>query len=391
MAKPSLEAEQPTYEIVGKVERFDQRDHPNARRALVPGTPEYEEYYSAHAECKEWDDENRRLRATMTKRKGEKDPVNTQFRTAVFYGRYVLGLQSIVDGTVHLAKAPSDVPQRVDVDPDEMTRKIKAFAMYLGAAKVRITKLRQEWVYTNFAHPYTPEPYGKRVELDYENVICMAFPQDMRMIKCGVGTAVETEVGWKYAYGSLASVVLAQFIRGTGWRARALPPENAPYLVVPTFVDAGIGEQGRCGHVVTKEFGNKFRPGAVATDMPLAIDKPVDFGLQDFCEKCQICADYCPSHAITHEGKEVIRGVRRWHLDSAKCRRYWDTIGSTCGICQAVCPWSHQNNLVHDTVRELAQSSPPLRKLLVQGEKIFYGKFKPAPQPDWIKLKGTRN
>ena len=389
MVRPACEAGQPTYEVVGPVERFDQRDQPNARLALVPGTPEYEEYYSRHPESKEWDDENRRLRAAALKRHRETDPINQQLVPALFYARHVLGAQSIVEGATQSAIQPGGVPKRVDVDPEEMSRKIKAFGRYLGAAKVRITRLKPEWVLTNFAHPYTPEPYGKPVALDYENIVCMAFSQNRSMISCGTGIAKSVEVGWKYAYGSVVSIIVAHFIRSIGWRARALPPENAPYLVVPTFIDAGIGEQGRTCHVVTKEFGNNFRPGAVATDMPLALDKPVDFGLQDFCDRCLLCADYCPSGAITRGGKEVIRGVRRWPFEGNKCRRYWDRLGGSCAICQAVCPWSHPNNLLHDTVREVAQKFPPLRKWLIHGERLVYGKYKPAPEPDWIRTKGT--
>ena len=121
----------------------------------------------------------------------------------------------------------------------------------------------------------------------------------MRMLRCGIGIANRLEAVRRYAYSSLVSNILAHFIRSTGWRARAMPPSNSPHLFVPTFIDAGMGEQGRCGIVVTKEFDNNFRPGAVAADMPLVVDKPVDFGVQDFSERCQLCAEYCPSHAIS--------------------------------------------------------------------------------------------
>lgn len=391
MVRPAPEVDQPTYEIVGNVERYDERDQPNARIVLVPGTPEYEDYYSRRPERKEWDDETRRILAEVNKKKREKDPVNMQFRPATFYGRYVLGASHIVDGDTQSPSAPGGVPERVDVDPVEMARKIKGFGLHMGAAQVRITKLRQEWVLSNYAHPYTPEPYGKPVELDYENIICMTFPHDMRMEKCGIGVANSLESGWRYAYASVVSVIMAHFIRSTGWRARALPPENAPYLVVPTFVDAGIGEQGRCSCVLTKEFGNNFKPSAVVTDMPLALDRPVDFGIQDFCNKCYLCADYCPSGAISRGGKEVIRGVRRWAFDGDKCRRLWAKVGGNCSICIAVCPWCHPNNRLHDTVRELAQNFPPLRSAIILGEKLIYGKFRPAPEPDWIMGRGTRD
>ena len=214
----------------------------------------------------------------------------------------------------------------------------------------------------------------------------MAFPQSYSLMASGDGIAEYLEVGYTYTYASLISVIIAHFIRSLGWPAKALSSENSPYLVVPTFVDAGIGEQGRCSYVVTKEFGNNWRPGAVVTNMPLAIDKPVDFGMQDFCEKCGICADACPGQAIPKkgEGKEVVRGARVWKFDGDKCRRYWDTLGRPCGTCQYVCPWNFSNSWYHNAVRELSQRSSFMRWVAIQGHHLFYGKFRRGPQPEWI-------
>lgn len=384
------EVEKPTYEVVEKIERFDMRDHVNARNALIPGTPEYQEYYSGHPEREEGDAYRRtKLRKTRKKRV-DRDPINEQLAAAGFFGREALGLPQIVNGQIHSPNRPAGggSKEKVTVDPHFMSKKIKALGMQLGAQKVRITELNQDWVYTNYAHPYTPEPYGKPVVLDYKYIVCLAVWQDPFMMGSGNGIGENFEVGWKYGFASFISIVLAHFIRSLGWRTRALPQSNAPYIVPPVFIDAGIGELGRCGYVVTKEFGNNFRPGAVATDMPLAVDRPVDFGLQDFCSKCKICADACPSGAIPKGDKVVVRGVRRWDLDDEKCRQYWDTIGGSCGICQVVCPFNHKNDLFHNTIRELAERAPSLQSLLIWGEKTFYNdSFKKAPQPGWIDLK----
>ena len=386
--KPPKEVDRPTYDIVGPVQRYDQRDHPIARMALKPGSPEFEDYYARHPDLRDWDDENRRLRSRAVRRRQEKDPVNERFSDSAKYGRTLMATRAIVgDG----ASGSTQLGDRVDVDPKEMSSKIKAFGRYLGAGIVRITELNPDWVCTNYAHPYiAAEDYGAPVNLDYKYIICMAIPQNRDMIANGFGMAMSTETQWKYSLGALISVTVAHFIRSLGWPARALPPGNSPYLVVPTFVDAGIGEQGRCGYVVTKEYGNNFRPGAVATDVPLQTDKPVDFGLQDFCEKCFICAEVCPGGAISNEGRQVVRGVRRWHFDGNKCRRFWDSIGGSCGICQAVCPWNHPNNWFHNLMRELAETFPFLRRLLIYGEKAAYGKFEPRPVPAWMKTRGTQ-
>ena len=379
---PPPEVENPTYEIVGRVERYDQRDHPNARAVLVAGSMEYEDYYRRHPELKNWDDENRSRDARHRKAFQDEDPIGAQMAPSVFYGRRVLGLSDIVEGKVAGRHKP--VRNRVDADPEAMAKIIKSYANYLGAGRVRITPLNQDWVYTHYASPYTPEPYGKPVELNFKNVICMAFPQNLEMKADGDGIAEHLEVGWMYAYSSLVAVIIAQYIRSLGWPARALPPENSPILIVPTFVDAGIGEQGRTGHVVTKEFGNNFRPGAVVTDMPLSIDKPVDFGLQDFCQKCKICADDCPAAAIPTGDREEVRGVKLWQFSGDKCRRYRDSTGRHCGICQYVCPWNFPNNWFHNSIRELNQRSSLMRKLAILGHHLFYGRFKRGPQPEWI-------
>jgi len=377
------EVSHPTYEVVDTVERYDQRDHPTARAYLVPGSEEYEDYYSRHPEFKEWDDENRRRRAEQSEQWRVKNPIGSQFGPSVFYSRRVLGLPEIVEGTV-AARHKVDITGTVDADPQAMAEIIKSYSRYLGAGRVRITRLKQGWIYTNYANPYTLESYGKPVELHYKYIVCLAVPQNRMLMASGDGFAAHLEVGWIYTYASLISVILAQFIRSLGWPARPLPSENSPYLVVPAFVDAGVGEQGRCSYVVTKEFGNNFRPGAVATDLPLMVDNPVDFGLQDFCSKCLICAEACPAGAIPTGDKAVVRGIRRWHFDGEKCRRYWDTIGHSCGICQYVCPWNLPNCWHHNAVRELAQRWSVMRTLAIKGHRLFYGDFRRGPQPEWI-------
>jgi len=189
-------------------------------------------------------------------------------------------------------------------------------------------------------------------------------------------------LGFKYSYASLVSMIMGNAIRNMGWRAKPLPPAM-PGNVVPLFIDAGIGEQGRMGIVVTKEFGNAFRPGTVATDMPLSVDKPVDFGLQDFCDKCKICADMCPVNAISKGDRVVVNGTKRWKTDIDKCFRYMESTVHACAVCQTVCPWNHPNNLFHNTVRELNEKFVGFRRLAIWADSLFY-KHKRGPEPKWL-------
>jgi epoxyqueuosine reductase QueG len=120
------------------------------------------------------------------------------------------------------------------------------------------------------------------------------------------------------------------------------------------------------------------RLGAVTTDLPLVPDEPVCFGVQEFCEICRRCADNCPSGSIPKGGKERVRGVWKWPLAVETCLYYWRFIGTDCGICMKVCPYSHPRALVHDLVRAAISRSRIARRLALWGEDLFYGRRIPA-------------
>lgn len=380
--RPPNRVDKPTYEIVGPVERYDMRDYTYSRVTLKPGTTRFEEYYAQHPEKRAVDEDMRQRADKSGQERLDKDPVNENIALSGFYGTMAVSPPKVVESFKRMPLHPPGRPKVIkrDLDPAKIALKLKAFGLHMGAFRVGITRLNQDWVYS-----HSNAPWGEPVDMDYENILCMAFPQSNFMADGWDGMGENFEVGWMYSYASYVSIIIANFIRNLGWRARPLPAFNAPYIVPPVFVDAGIGEFARCGYVVSKEVGNNWRPGAVATDLPLVYDKPVDFGLQDFCEKCGICANHCPPGAIP-KGKNAqiaVRGVRRWQLDDDKCYKYWTTIGHACGICQSVCPWNHQTNLFHKLVRETAESCKGLRKLLILGEELTY-RPKRGPEPAWM-------
>ena len=64
------------------------------------------------------------------------------------------------------------------LSPEEITSRIKDYSQFLGATKVRVGYLKKEWVYTHYAHPYTPYEYGRPVDdMDYPYIICLAMRQ----------------------------------------------------------------------------------------------------------------------------------------------------------------------------------------------------------------------
>jgi len=381
------EVDQPTYKIVGPTERVDGRDYIFARIALDEGGDWYNEYYSRHPELKESDDKSRHRGRQLGEKMLLERPITEQMAIATFSRAWIFGRPDYFKHFARMKVMPTGAkpnPKKAIPDPRQMTRKIKAFCLYLGAGRVRIARLDKRWVYSHAPAPEYGKPYDP--EIDYPYVICIAFPQNPYYLRNHTSWGVNLEVGWKYSFGSFVSFAVADFIKRMGWNARPSSTTNTPYLVPPLFIDCGIGEDARCGYTLTKEFGNSWRPGGIMTDLPLIPDRPVDFGLQDFCEKCGICAEACPAGAIPKGGRSVVRGYLKWQSHADKCYAYWSSIGRTCGICQAVCPWSHGNNFLHRSIREIGQRFPGLRKLLLKGEELFY-KRQPRPDPEWLSEK----
>jgi reductive dehalogenase len=394
------EVERPTYEVVGPLERFDERDTVFAREALAPGSPEEREYHARRSELVEID---RRLARFIQQKidsppEVPEDPLNEAFYETTFGSVAPLAQPDAVDGPVD--------PYQVKVDPEEMSRRIKAIARYLGAYLVRIAPLNSAWVYTHrgvrpFFEDYranlplftgVPEGYqglkcGDPIEINHRYAISMAFPQNPRLMSTGPSLLGDFETGRVYADAALTAVELGKYIRALGYPARAHHLRNHGVLLVPVAVDAGLGELARCGYAITKELGANFRLCCVTTDLPLAVDKPVDLGVQDFCEKCLKCAENCPPRAIPLGDKVEVRGVRKWRVEAEKCLLYWGTQGASCAICQVVCPWSKPSTLPHKVVAEIATRVPAARRFLVKADDWVYGiKYAPAPLPDWARL-----
>ena len=116
----------------------------------------------------------------------------------------------------------------------------------------------------------------------------------------------------QYLNSGVLALKLAAFIRELGFEATAHVDGNYRVLCVPVAADAGLGELGRLGLLMTPEFGPRVRLSAVTTNMPLVQDKPVTFGVQEFCSICKKCADNCPSGSIDTGSKKPVRGVKKW-------------------------------------------------------------------------------
>ncbi|MDA0239914.1 MAG: 4Fe-4S dicluster domain-containing protein, partial [Proteobacteria bacterium] len=101
---------------------------------------------------------------------------------------------------------------------------------------------------------------------------------------------------------------------------------------------AGLGELGKLGSLISPELGSSFRLSAVSTDMPLVVDGPRDYGIEEVCANCNICERFCPGDAIKPD-KQTANGVARWRVDTPACEPYFFRMHG-CKICLSVCPYN---------------------------------------------------
>ncbi len=95
-----------------------------------------------------------------------------------------------------------------------------------------------------------------------------------------------TATGLGYSLDSVVLLTIAQYIRNLGYQA--IPSMNDTALAIPYALEAGLGEYGRHGLLMTPEFGPRLRLGKIFTDMPLQRDHPKSAGVERFCDGCPV-------------------------------------------------------------------------------------------------------
>lgn len=214
--------------------------------------------------------------------------------------------------------------------PEEFTASIKNFALANESDLVGVTAMDPLFIYEGYELD-DPWVIIIGVAMDYDEL--SQAPASFENPIAGVVVAKE------YNRASRASKMLANYILQQGYHAKAWPGPYASALsMMPAAIAAGVGQLGKHGSLINKEYGSSFRLAAVTTDMPLVADVSNDFGSEDFCLNCQICTNACPPEAISND-KQMVRGIEKWYVDFDKCIPYFGE-SLACGLCLAVCPWS---------------------------------------------------
>lgn len=306
-------------------------------------------------------------------RRSRKYPLYTAQREVMYH------LNTIKCNDVAPARAP--IPE----DPKVLSRHIKRLGYFLKADIMGICRLPESAVYSH-------DNQGNPIDIDYPWAIVIVMSKERQTLNASNGNDWMGSPLSFQAYQPLgiAAHTIANYIRKLGYQASAQTAGQYQVLMPPLLLWAGIGEVSRAGIILNPFLGLGFKASAVLTDMPLAADKPIDFGLQDFCRQCQLCAQMCPSNAIPMGDKTMYNGYETWKLDERRCASFsmLNKHGTMCGKCVHVCPWNRPYAWQHNLVRWGIERSSLARSLAIRADRAL-GRGKEGGNDDekwWFDL-----
>lgn len=263
--------------------------------------------------------------------------------------------------------------RRIEIDDvQRVTNLIKKIAKWFGADLVGIGPLNRTWVYSHWGDHSIKLGLGGKVgdplELPeyFTHVIVVGIEMDYQHLRRS--PAVESATDIAYSKMGFIAPSVARFIQELGYHA--MPSGNDTALSIPMAVDAGLGELGRNGILITEKYGPRVRLCKVFTDLPLVHDKPVDLGVQAFCEICEKCAKSCPGQALKHgertaEHNNISNNVNllKWPVNAERCIQWWAKNRAHCAVCIRVCPFNKPDELLHKIVRWHVNYLPQFNRL----------------------------
>ena len=138
---------------------------------------------------------------------------------------------------------------------------------------------------------------------------------------------------------------LAQFIQKEQYSALPIPAsvitdwdsQRSHLSHRHAAAQAGLGFIGRHGLVVHPEYGAGIRLASLLTDLPLAIDSP----LNQVCGDCCACIAACPVDAISIDGVNLFDGKACFELLKQYEKRKGIGV-MICGLCLKACKGGNQ-------------------------------------------------
>jgi reductive dehalogenase len=305
-------------------------------------------------------------------------------------GKYPLSAaqKDVIDHVAAFAANPvAEQTAAIPHDANTLTHHIKAVGYFLKADVVATCKVPTSAYYSH-------DKQGNSIEPRYDRAVVLVMRKEPHAVAASSGCDwMGDPISFQaYQHLGLVSETIADYIRRLGWEAE---PQYGPsfvnrysVLLPPLLLAAGIGEVSRAGIILNPYLGLGYKAAAILTDMPLTLDKPVDFGLQDFCRRCKICAHNCPSHAIATGEKVMYNGYETWKLDTQRCAsfNFTNSRGTMCNRCVKSCPWTRPTTWPHNLVRRLVIPSSLARLVAIKGAGMMASQRAHSEDKWWFDM-----
>lgn len=351
--------------------QIDERDTMFSRSELTAGEENYQNYYTENPDKKTEDDAIRANPGLLSK-------------GSLFYSPKAFAASNATFHTISYLHAATHVKaqkEQINMSADEATEYISGILKYYGALATGVTELQPHHFYSVKGRGIS---YGKHVENRHTHAIVFTVEMRKEMMDCAPKAPVVLESSRAYLSSGVIAVELAETIRQLGYNATA-HIDGKYELVCPTIAaDAGLGEVGRMGLLITPTHGPRVRIAVVTTDLPLnPTPRKVDKSVYDFCNRCSKCVEVCPSQSISPKRYDP---KSHWKINQESCFKYWTKIGTDCGRCMRLCPYSHPHNFFHSVIRFGIKHSLLIRANAAKMDDLFYGKNPKAYTfPKWLK------
>ncbi len=289
---------------------------------------------------------------------------------------------------------------------DEAAQILRSAMRHFGAATVGFVELNKNT--RKLTYSYDPdekeivfENVDEAYETDQKRVIpdkakwMIVFTVQMSSESLKRAPTVVAEQTTRLSYARALDIQnkTQEFLRGLGYQCLGQASSNALGISPAFAVLAGLGELGRHNRLITPEFGPMVRVFKMITDLRVQPDKPIDAGILKFCQHCKKCAEACPASALSLDDEPSWEiqgdwnnpGHKAYFEDSIKCRTYqWESAGTNCGICFAVCPFAKKNKVwIHQWAKAGISTFPVIDGLLRSMDDAFsYGAQK-DPEAWW--------
>jgi len=350
-------------------EQYDERNNMFARNNIQHHPQLMETYYALHPEKKSTDQQIHKKPEF-----GEKEQIYHDRYTVPCYKAAFEYLERSIPLSTGIVTEP-----KISIDPIQFCKTIRDMSKFYGACDISFLRLKPHHFYSHKGRH--AENWGQETDQTHKTAIAIVVPMRVDMIKKAPTSSVLQESAQKYVEAAKISNILAGYIRNFGYPARAHNDANYDTLCVPIAVESGLGELGRLGIFMHRVFGPCVRLAIVTTDLELPdVSIPEPLHMEEFCNICKKCADNCPSGSISHGNEPYSRNFKHWSINQEKCFSYWKTIGSDCGLCICVCPYTKPDTMIHKLVRFYISRNLLNQRIALFMDDLLYGRNRKIPK-----------